>query len=116
MLVVSRKVGQRILVGTDIEIVVTEISRKSVRLGIKAPRDLPVVRGEVVENVEAANRAAAASSLDVLQQLGTSTPTAASPVRATNLTARGPSPEPESGGDVRQPHGDPDRQGGDDET
>ena len=48
MLVLSRKVGERILLGDKIKITVVRISGGGVRLGIEAPTDLPVVREEVV--------------------------------------------------------------------
>jgi len=45
MLVLSRRKGQRIIIG-DIEIVVTAVHRSSVKLGITAPRRLSILRGE----------------------------------------------------------------------
>ena len=63
MLIVARRKGQRILIGGDIEVVVTDISRGEIRLGIIAPPEIPVVRMEVREAVEAANRSAAASQI-----------------------------------------------------
>lgn len=58
MLVVRRRAGESILLGDDIEIEVVEISRTRVKLGIKAPREVAVVRREsghlAVENRSAA--------------------------------------------------------------
>lgn len=48
MLVLSRKTGERILVGDHIAITVVRISQGTVRIGIDAPRNLSVVREEVV--------------------------------------------------------------------
>ena len=48
MLVLSRKVGERILLGDKIRITVVRVSGGGVRLGIEAPADIPVVREEVV--------------------------------------------------------------------
>jgi carbon storage regulator len=64
MLVISRRKGQSIAIGDDIELVVTELHRSSVKLGIRAPRGLAVLRGEVRESIEAANREAAETVLD----------------------------------------------------
>ncbi len=48
MLVLSRKVGERILVGDQIRITVGRVTGGGVRLGIEAPSDIPVVREEVL--------------------------------------------------------------------
>jgi carbon storage regulator len=64
VLIVARRKGQRIRIGENIEVVVTEISRGEVRLGIVAPKEVPVVREEMRRAVEDANRAAAASDLE----------------------------------------------------
>ncbi len=63
MLVLTRKVDESIIIGDDIEVKVVEISGKSVKLGIEAPRELSVHRKEVYEailreNIEAARSAA----------------------------------------------------------
>ena len=47
MLVLTRKTGQTIMIGDDIEITVLSIAGEKVRLGIRAPRDVPVFREEV---------------------------------------------------------------------
>ena len=47
MLVLSRKVGQTILVGENISIHVLQVSGGSIRLGIEAPRDIRILRGEL---------------------------------------------------------------------
>jgi carbon storage regulator len=60
MLTLTRRKGERLNVGLSVEITVLEISGGRVRLGITAPRRLPVHRGEVVERMELANRAALA--------------------------------------------------------
>jgi carbon storage regulator len=64
VLILARRKGQRIRIGEDIEVVVTEVSRGEVRLGIVAPKQISVVRDEMRRAVEDANRAAAASSID----------------------------------------------------
>lgn len=47
MLVLSRKVGERIQVGDEIEVVVCEIRGDKVRLGVVAPREVQVDRAEI---------------------------------------------------------------------
>lgn len=46
MLVLTRKIGEVIHIGNDITITVTDIDRGKVRIGIDAPRALPIYRGE----------------------------------------------------------------------
>jgi len=62
MLIVSRRKGQRIVLGHDIEIVITDISRSGVKVGIVAPSSLTILRGEVRDAVEQANRESLESS------------------------------------------------------
>jgi carbon storage regulator len=47
MLVLTRKTNQSIMIGDDIEVAVLAVSRDKIRLGITAPRDVPVFRKEV---------------------------------------------------------------------
>ncbi len=47
MLVLSRKVGERVLIGDYVEVTVVRIGPNAVRLGIKAPRDMNIVRDEL---------------------------------------------------------------------
>jgi len=62
MLMISRRVGERICIGDEIELVVKEIHRRTVKLAVKAgPRQL-ILRGELRDAIEAANRAAAATT------------------------------------------------------
>jgi carbon storage regulator len=64
MLVISRRKGQRVSIGDEIELVVTEVHRSSVKLGIRAPRGLTVLRGEIRDSIEEQNRLAATSSVE----------------------------------------------------
>jgi carbon storage regulator len=62
MLIITRRKGQRIVLGHDIEIVITDISRSGVKIGIVAPTTTTILRGEVRDAVEQANREALESS------------------------------------------------------
>jgi carbon storage regulator len=69
MLMMSRRQGETILIGEDIEVVISHIGRHRVKVGIRAPREMAVVAREV-KMVGEENRAAAARSQgDVLPQL-----------------------------------------------
>lgn len=74
MLVISRRKGQRIAIGDDIEIVITEVHRSSVKVGIRAPRGYTVLRGEVSDAISAANREAASISLERAGELASAAP------------------------------------------
>lgn len=52
MLTLTRKVGESIRIGDEIEIVVKEIRRNQVRIGIVAPREVPIYREEVYERMQ----------------------------------------------------------------
>lgn len=49
MLVLSRKVGERVLVGDKVQITVVRIGPNAVRLGIEAPKDMNIVREELCD-------------------------------------------------------------------
>ncbi len=53
MLVLSRKVGERILIGDNISVTVVRIAQGIVRIGVDAPQDLQIVREEIKHRQEA---------------------------------------------------------------
>jgi carbon storage regulator len=55
MLVVTRKIGEKINIGEDIVVSVVEVSRGSVRIGIDAPRKVSILRHEVFLRVQQEN-------------------------------------------------------------
>lgn len=60
MLVLSRRVGESVVIGNDVVVTVLEVRGDIIRIGVEAPREVPVHRSEVFEAIEAANKAAAA--------------------------------------------------------
>jgi carbon storage regulator len=52
MLVLTRKTNQSVMIGDDIEISVLAVSRDKIRIGITAPRDVPVFRKEVYLSIK----------------------------------------------------------------
>jgi carbon storage regulator len=71
MLVLSRKVGEEILIGNDITISISEISRGYVKIGIDAPKELSILRGELKERIKEANiKATVAPTEDQLKSIG----------------------------------------------
>ncbi len=55
MLVLSRKTNESIMIGDDIEVSVIEITGKTIKLGIEAPKDIVVHRKEVYEAIKDEN-------------------------------------------------------------
>jgi carbon storage regulator len=52
MLVLTRKTNQSIMIGDDVEVTVLAVSRDKIRLGITAPREIPVYRKEIYVSIE----------------------------------------------------------------
>lgn len=71
MLVLARKVGQSIIVNDNVEILIIEVRGDHVRLGIEAPRSIPVHRKELLEQIRAANLrvATAEDDIDIATQI-----------------------------------------------
>ena len=64
MLVLSRKPGQAILFGDDIEISIVEVRGDTVRIGISAPRNITILRQELLEEVARTNLEAVSAARD----------------------------------------------------
>lgn len=69
MLVLSRRVGESIMIGPDVVVTVLEVRPDLVRIGINAPRDVEVHREEVFVEVQQANRSAASPSAENVEAL-----------------------------------------------
>lgn len=71
MLVLRRKVGESLIVGDDIELVVLGVEGDRVKLGIQAPKDVEIVRKELLDAVTEENKRASTvkPSVELLQQL-----------------------------------------------
>jgi carbon storage regulator len=80
MLILTRRAGERVVIGDDVYVTVMEVSGQTVRLGIAAPKGLPIFREEIYLAVQEENRAAAAAEADAL------------PAQADALPARVPDP------------------------
>lgn len=69
MLVLSRKKDETLRIGKDIELIILDIEGDRIKIGIKAPKSLSILRGELIQETEALNKEAAASHQDNLQAL-----------------------------------------------
>jgi len=70
MLVISRKINEKIKIGDDIEITVIGVDKNQVKLGIEAPKEVPILRSELIEQITAENKKAAREiDTDVLKDI-----------------------------------------------
>lgn len=71
MLALTRKANESIMIGSDIEITILEIRGEQIKLGISAPKSVPVYRKEVYVQIQDANKEAAdqQNPVDALKKL-----------------------------------------------
>ncbi|PZX08264.1 carbon storage regulator CsrA [Psychrobacillus insolitus] len=67
MLVLSRKVGETIWIGEDVEIIITEVKGDQVKIGIQAPRSIDVIRGELRQDISDSNAESVIKNLDIFK-------------------------------------------------
>ncbi|MGL4730136.1 MAG: carbon storage regulator CsrA [Clostridium sp.] len=67
MLVVSRKKGETILIGDDVEVTVVKLDNGSVKLSINAPKDVTILRKELKDAVMEENKNAVSIDTSVLR-------------------------------------------------
>ena len=63
MLVLARKVNESIIIGDNTEIMIVEIKGDQVKIGINAPKEISVYRGEIYQEIQNENIAAAKSKI-----------------------------------------------------
>lgn len=68
MLALSRKKGEALMINNDIEITILEVKGEQVKIGIAAPKEVPVYRKEVYIQIQEANKEAS-KNVDAVQQL-----------------------------------------------
>lgn len=72
MLALSRKKNEALVINNNVEITILEVKGDQVKIGIEAPREIPIYRKEVYLQIQEANAAAAdvASTMEALKGLG----------------------------------------------
>jgi carbon storage regulator len=65
VLVLTRRIGERLRIGPDVAIVVLDVRGREVRLGVTAPASVPIHREELYLRIQDANRAAALGQKDL---------------------------------------------------
>lgn len=63
MLALSRKSNESIIIGNNIEITILEVKGEQVKIGIKAPKSIPVYREEVYQQIKESNKEAASDAV-----------------------------------------------------
>ncbi len=63
MLALSRKANESIIIGNDIEVTILEVKGEQVKIGIKAPKSIPVYREEVYQQIKESNKEAASDAV-----------------------------------------------------
>ncbi|MBR6390910.1 MAG: carbon storage regulator CsrA [Lachnospiraceae bacterium] len=72
MLALSRKKNEALIINNNVEITILEVKGDQVKVGIEAPREIPVYRKEVYLQIQEANKESSdvASAVDALKSLG----------------------------------------------
>jgi len=63
MLVLTRKIGESICIGDDVELVISDILKNAVRIGVKAPKNMPIYRKEIYERILLENQEASTTEV-----------------------------------------------------
>ena len=65
MLALTRKKGESLMINNDIEITVLEIRGDQIKIGVSAPKDVPIYRKEIYLQIQEENKQAAGQEIDV---------------------------------------------------
>ena len=69
MLILSRKINEKIKIGSDITLTIIEVRGDQVKISVEAPKHVKVFREEVFQAIQEENKAAAASALSAQDDL-----------------------------------------------
>lgn len=77
MLALARKTNESIIINNDIEVTILDIKSDQVKIGIRAPKSIPIYRKEIYLQIQEANKEAAMESMDadtIKKMLNSNTP------------------------------------------
>ena len=63
MLILTRKLGESIIIGENVRLSVVEINKNNVKIGINAPKDITIYREEVFERIKEENKMSSTSGI-----------------------------------------------------
>ena len=63
MLILTRKLGESIIIGENVQLSVVEINKNNIKIGINAPKDVTIYREEVFEKIKEENEMASISGI-----------------------------------------------------
>ena len=69
MLILTRKLGESIAIGDDIKVTLIDIQGKQVKIGVNAPKDVPIHRQEIYERIVGENLLASMASDRDLEEI-----------------------------------------------
>lgn len=69
MLIITRKKGESLMIGDDIEITISKIDDGSVKIGINAPKNVTILRKELYEEVKEENKQAIKIDMNLLKNI-----------------------------------------------
>ena len=64
MLALSRKAGESIVINNDIEVTILEVKGDQIKIGIDAPKSVPIYRKEIYDQIQEENKQAAGEDVD----------------------------------------------------
>jgi carbon storage regulator len=70
MLVLTRKINQKLIINDNIEVIVLESSKNTVKLGVRAPKGVHIYREEIYNEIKKSNKQATNLDIDVVDNLG----------------------------------------------
>ena len=69
MLALSRRIGESIMIGNDVEITIIEVKGEQVRLGIRAPKNVAIHRKEIYLQIKESNQEVAESGTESIENI-----------------------------------------------